>query len=112
MSDYKRMMIRLKNKDRDLKKAKEDREARLIKRLNKLLGTSFETSAEYVQRRQDELDYDYENTPIEKKQLFLDLMHQGLNLGQAREKAGISLDVASQVILRNSTEHFPTKVTK
>lgn len=67
---------------------------------------------EYRERKQMEQDKWYNSVPLSKKQEFLDLMLAGKNLGEAAKAVGIDTEIASQVILRNMREIFPTKVDK
>lgn len=67
---------------------------------------------QYSERKQMELDKWYGNVPLSKKQEFLDLMLAGKNLGEAAKLVGIDTEIASQVILRNMGQIFPTKVEK
>ena len=41
------------------------------------------------------------NLPIEKRQEFLDYLWEGMSVGDAREKAGLSFDQASGVVMLN-----------
>ena len=89
MDDLKKLKIRLANRDRDKKQAQTKRIDSYFRRLG------METSEEREQLRKDELDYDYKQLSRETKQKFLDLMHEGKKVGEAREICGISLDMAS-----------------
>lgn len=103
----------------DFKAAKKKLEARKrIKDMQKSLkvekaysSLGIESPGAYKERRKRELDAEYASTPLETKQKFLDLMAEGRNLGQARTEANISIEVASQIILRNaeSIDLFPRK---
>ena len=42
----------------------------------------------------DKLEYEWHNTTQEKRQEYLDLLHSGLCIGDAREKANISFEAA------------------
>lgn len=70
-----------------------------------------EPSHVVIARRKAEFEKEYAAVPLETKQKFLDHMAQGLNVGQARELVGVSLDVAAQIVLRNydTIELFPRK---
>ncbi len=50
----------------------------------------------YLLRR----ERDYEATPIETRQAYLDALKEGKNIGDAREIAGITLDVAMEITNR------------
>jgi len=65
-----------------------------------------------TERAQIEQDKWYNSVPLSKKQEFLDLMLAGKNLGEAAKAVGIDTDIASQVILRNMGQIFPSKVEK
>jgi phage terminase large subunit len=98
VSDFKKAMIRRQNVHRDRERASEQS----LKRLAKKIGFEYKTREEHRQEILDKQDYDYRTTPIEKRQMFLDLFHAGKNVGEAREAAGISLDVAIEILKRHS----------
>lgn len=50
--------------------------------------------------------------PHEQKQVFLDAIHAGKTLGQARESAGISFDAANGVIRQNIEHHSITSLRR
>ena len=106
MSDFKKLQIKIKNRERDRKVVKEKKLDVLYKKLG------MKTHTEHMQQIQDEKEFDYANTSLEKKQKFLDLMNAGKNLGEAREIVGITFDVACMIIMKNAVEMFPTKVIK
>jgi hypothetical protein len=107
MSDFNKMRARVQNRERDRKL----RQDRYFDKLAKILG--MKTLGEMRQEREDALEYEYSQVPLETKQSFLDLMNnEGKNVGEAMEILGISLDVAGQVILRNAMHAFPTKANK
>lgn len=88
------------------KRKKAAREDRLWKRLGR------ETPSERRQRKEDEMDIDYEEIPLEKKQQFLDLFNAGVPLGKAAEQVGIDNMMAAQVIIRNAVGLIPSKAIK
>ena len=48
---------------------------------------------------------DAENLSIEKRQEFLDYLHEGMTIGEAYTKAGITFDEANGVINMNIKSH-------
>lgn len=88
------------------KRKRQAKEDRLWKRLGR------EAPTERKARKEDELDIDYEEIPLEKKQQFLDLFNQGIPLGKAAEQVGIDAMMAAQVILRNAVGLIPSKAIK
>jgi len=76
---------------------KKEREAYLRK-----MGASTKDSRSWEEKRKDELDSEYAKLTKEQKETFIKWLYtKGYNLGMAREKAGISMDMASQIIMRN-----------
>lgn len=51
------------------------------------------------------LQYEWEQVPAEKRQEYLDLLHSGKSIGQAREIAGISFEAALEVTNR-AIDHY------
>lgn len=91
--------------------ARKHKKKRKIDRLHEKL--QMETPDLREERKKIEQDKWYGSIPIEKKQMFLDLMIKGdMNLGDAAKAVGIDTEMASQVILRNMVSIFPTKVEK
>lgn len=88
------------------KRKKEAKHDRLLKRLG------MESNSEYKARKKDEMDIDYEDTPLESKQKFLDLFNNKTPLGEAAKQAGITVEIASQVIIRNAVGYIPVKAIK
>jgi hypothetical protein len=66
----------------------------------------------HKERIQMEQDKWYNSVPLSKKQEFLNHMLDGKNLGEAAKAVGIDTEIASQVILRNMGQIFPSKVEK
>jgi len=116
VNDFKQLKIKIANRERDRKLKEEEKrrkaELRLKKMIKKHDDAIWLTTDERMKMREDELDYDYKNTPLEKKQKFLDLMQAGRNLGQAAAEAGITTEIAAQVIVRNTIDIWPTKAVK
>lgn len=88
------------------KRKRQAKEDRLWKRLGR------EAPSERKARKEDELDIDYNEIPLEKKQKFLDLFNEGIPLGKAAEQAGIDSMMAAQVIIRNAVGLIPSKAIK
>lgn len=88
------------------KRKKDAKTDRLFKRLG------MESPSERKARLEDEMDIDYEEIPLEKKQQFLDLFNAGIPLGQAAEQVGIDSMMAAQVIIRNAVGLIPSKAIK
>ena len=85
---------------------RQEKADRLMKRLGR------ESFTERKLRKEDELEIDYNEIPLETKQKFLDLFNQGIKLGEAAEKAGMDPMMAAQVIIRNAVGYIPSKVIK
>jgi len=49
---------------------------------------------------------EWENTPHEKRQEYLDLLHQGKSIGEARELVGISFEAALEITNRSIKSHL------
>lgn len=64
------------------------------------------------ERYKMELDKWYNAIPLEKKQAFLDFMWGGKKLGESAELAGIPVEAAHQVIIRNIEKIMARKVTE
>ena len=47
------------------------------------------------------MKYEYEQISQETRQKYLDLIHEGKSIGEAREETGISLAGATEIINRN-----------
>ncbi len=90
--------------------AQKRRKQAKVDRLWKRLGR--EAPSETKARKEDELDIDYDEIPLEKKQRFLDLFNQGIPLGKAAEQVGIDSLMAAQVIIRNAVGLIPSKAIK
>lgn len=103
MDDWDKLQMRLKNRKKD----KEARKQAKLDKLYKKIG--MKTDAERRAEQQYLLDKEYEAIPLEKKQRFLDLMHQGKTVGEAAQEVGIDSLMGAQVILRNAVEIMPTK---
>lgn len=53
------------------------------------------------------LQYEWEQTMPEQRQKYLDLLHQGKTIGEAREIAGVSFDAALEITNRAvGTAHY------
>lgn len=112
-SDFKMLKVKVANRERDRKRKEEEKQHKAELRLKQILkkhdDVDWKTSRQRTQEREDEFEYDYKNTPLETKQKFLDIFNSGKNLGEAAKEAGISTDIAAQVIVRNLVGMYPTK---
>lgn len=112
-SDFKLLKVKIANRERDRKLKEEEKQHKAELRYKQLLkkhdDIDYKTSRQRMQEREDVFEYDYKNTPLEAKQKFLDIFNSGKNLGEAAHEAGISTDIAAQVIVRNLVGMYPTK---
>lgn len=97
MSDFKRLQIRRQHLLADRKRAKEEK----IKKSLKSVGYSFKTTEDIQRELAYEKEEMYRKIPKDKKQAFLDLMHSGRSIGQAREELGLSSDEAFEIFNRH-----------
>lgn len=102
-------LAKMKYKFANRKKIAEDKKKAKLDKLYTKLG--METSEETRQRLDWEREEAYKAVSLEKKQQFLDLMHQGKNVGEASEIVGIDSMIGAQIIIRNyeTIELWPTK---
>ena len=54
-----------------------------------------------IQQDKQKLQLEYDELPYEKKQEFLDLFWDGNSIGEAKDKVGLSLDLACKIINEN-----------
>jgi len=103
-------LAKMKYKFANRKKIAEEKKQAKLDSLFKKLG--METSKETRDRLDWEREEAYKAVSLEKKQQFLDLMHQGKNVGEASAIVGIDSMIGAQVIIRNSDtiDLFPKKV--
>jgi len=127
MSDFKLMKYKLEQKKKELDKRKNmsfiermvdnDKKrkpapSKLDKALKKL---GYETTDERMEKARILKEIEYNELPLEKKQKFLDLfLKEGKTFGESYEIAGISFDMATEIIKQNTVDasYIASKVIK